>query len=115
MDETLIGKLEKEEKLEGSFEESVVEGKLEKAPVEISIKDHNKLDNRDLADQHPIDAITGLKQELINIKNNQTNTGISIKNLTTQINNKIRTVKEIPLDMKPGEYIFLEKEENING
>lgn len=30
----------------------------------LGTKDHNKLFNRDLADQHPIDAITGLREAL---------------------------------------------------
>ena len=38
--------------------------------VETSIKDHNKLYNRDLPDQHPIDAITGLREALDNVVNN---------------------------------------------
>lgn len=32
--------------------------------VETAIKDHNKLNNRDLPDQHPIEAITDLKDIL---------------------------------------------------
>lgn len=32
--------------------------------TETSTKDHDKLNNRDLPDQHPIDAITGLREAL---------------------------------------------------
>lgn len=32
--------------------------------VETATKDHDKLSNRDLPDQHPIDAITGLREIL---------------------------------------------------
>lgn len=34
--------------------------------TETSIKDHDKLRNRDLPDQHPISAITGLEEALLN-------------------------------------------------
>ena len=36
----------------------------------LSTRDHNKLINRDLPDQHPIDAITGLREALDNVVNN---------------------------------------------
>ena len=38
--------------------------------TETGTKDHNQLVNRDLADQHPIDAITGLREALDNVVNN---------------------------------------------
>lgn len=34
--------------------------------TETSTKDHDKLRNRDLPDQHPINAITGLEEALLN-------------------------------------------------
>lgn len=38
--------------------------------TETGTKDHAQLVNRDLADQHPIDAITGLREALDNVVNN---------------------------------------------
>lgn len=34
--------------------------------VETSVKDHDKLNHRDYPDQHPISAITGLEEALLN-------------------------------------------------
>ena len=108
MEEQLIGLLVDEESLTGNLEEEVLEGKLEIAPVEVSINNHDKLINRDLADQHPITAITGLKQELMSIKQTATS---NYNILSKKINNKIRTVKDIPSDMEIGDYVFLEIKE----
>ena len=36
----------------------------------VGTRDHNKLYNRDLPDQHPIEAITGLREALDNVVNN---------------------------------------------
>ena len=38
--------------------------------IAVGATDHSKLSNRDLADQHPISAITGLQEELesLNVK-----------------------------------------------
>ena len=71
----------------------------------------NLLKNRDLPNQHPIDSIEGLNDELMSIKNTQVSTNLSIKSLTKKIDNKIRTVNSLPSDMEVGEYIFLEKGE----
>lgn len=38
--------------------------------TETSTRKHNELWNRDLPDQHPIDAITGLREALDNVVNN---------------------------------------------
>lgn len=38
--------------------------------TETGTKDHTQLVNRDLPDQHPIDAITGLREALDNVVNN---------------------------------------------
>lgn len=38
--------------------------------TETGTKDHTQLINRDLPDQHPIDAITGLREALDNVVNN---------------------------------------------
>lgn len=84
-------------------------GSLGSTTFKLSTNKHNELINRDLPNQHPINAIEGLKEELLSIKNNQSSTNLSIKNLNSKINNKIRTVKEIPNDLQVGEYIFLEK------
>jgi hypothetical protein len=92
-----------------------VEGSVGRGVIAVSIKDHNRLDNRDLPNQHPIDAIEGLKDELLSIKKGQETTTMSIKTLSTKIDNKIRSAKFIPSDMQKGEFIFLEKEEIING
>lgn len=92
-----------------------VEGSIGRGVTAVSIKDHNRLDNRDLPNQHPIDAIEGLKEELLSIKKNHETTTMSIKTLSTKIDNKIRSAKSIPSDMQKGEFIFLEKEEIING
>ena len=48
------------------IEDDNIDMQLRDAPIEINLgtaygtKDHNKLLNRDLEDQHPMDAITGL-------------------------------------------------------
>ena len=87
-----------------------VEGTLGKGVTRVVtvVNEHDKLINRDLPNQHPIDAIEGLANELMSIKNTQSNTSLSIKN-------KIRTVTSVPSDMQIGEYIFLEKGEIVNG
>lgn len=85
-------------------------GNIVTGQTKVSTNDHNLLINRDLPNQHPIEAIEGLKEELLSIKTTQENTGLSIKKIETKINNKIRTVKSIPSNMGTGEYIFLEKE-----
>lgn len=86
-------------------------GQLGVGTMQISIKDHDKLDNRDLDDQHPISAITGLSEELLSIKTNAQQQELSILQLETKIDNKIRTANEIPDDMEVGEYVFLIKGE----
>ena len=78
--------------------------------IQVSTDDHTKLRNRDVDNQHPINAIEGLQEELLSIKNTQVTTNLSIKNLENRINNKIRTSQSIPQDMIVGDYIFLEKE-----
>ena len=113
--EDLIGIIEDTEIIEGKFLKDQLSANLEAAPIEVMINDHNKLDNRDLPDQHPIESITGLKKEIVSIKQNQQSTLLSIRTLTTKIDNKIRSAKSIPSDMQKGEFIFLEKEEIING
>lgn len=87
-----------------------VEGTLGKGVTRVVtvVNEHDKLIGRDLPNQHPINSIEGLKEELMSIKNTQSNTSLSIKN-------KIRTVTSVPSDMQIGEYIFLEKGEIVNG
>lgn len=115
------------EKLIGVLKEQIkLSGKLLDAPLEVHYDDHNKLNNRDLPDQHPISAITNLEEELttikqtadvnyteiskelINIKETATN---NYDDLSKKINNKIRTAREIPDDLEVGQYIFLEVKE----
>ena len=98
----LYGEISNEDSLQGSLGATTLTLKTNK---------HNELINRNLPNQHPIDAIEGLREELMSIKNSQGDTNLSIKSLNTKINNKIRTVKQVPSDMKVGEYIFLEKGE----
>ena len=93
----------------GVSAEDNLEGNIGKGVTKVHINDHTLLVNRDKPDQHPIDSITGLKDELLNIKNNQE---LSIKNIKDEIGNKIRTTKNVPTNMKVGQYIFLVKEEN---
>ena len=115
LEEKLVGTLSDYEDITGNLSENKLKSELETIPVEVPIKDHNKLDNRDLENQHPIKAVTGLEKELLNIKTNQNEIVMSIKHIEEKVQNKIRTVKEVPQDMRAGEYIFLEKEEKING
>lgn len=82
-----------------------INGEIVSGITKVSTNDHDKLINRDLADQHPITAITGLSEELMSIKQTATS---NYNILSKKIDNKIRTVKEIPSDMKIGDYIFLE-------
>lgn len=110
LEEKLVGTLSDYENIKGNLSEPEIKSELEAISVEVPIKDHNKLDNRDLPNQHPIDAIEGLKEELLSIKSNQQSTSLSIKKLESKIDNKLRTVSSIPTDMKVGQYIFLEKE-----
>lgn len=88
-----------------------INGNIGAGVIKIPIKDHSKLDNRDLDDQHPINSISGLKDELLSIKNSISNNQLSIKNIETKINNKVRTSNNIPIDMQVGEYVYLIKEE----
>lgn len=88
-----------------------INGSLGKGVTKVIINDHDLLKNRDLPNQHPIDAIEGLHNELMSIKNTQVSTNLSIKSLTQKIDNKIRTVSSVPNDMEKGQYIFLEKGE----
>lgn len=90
--------------------ETNLNGNIVTGQTKVSTNDHNLLINRDLPNQHPIEAIEGLKEELLSIKTNQQSTNLSIKKVEEKINNKIRTVKSIPTNMGTGEYIFLEKE-----
>lgn len=90
--------------------ETNLNGNIVTGQTKVSTNDHNLLINRDLPNQHPIEAIEGLKEELLSIKTNQQSTNLSIKKVEEKINNKIRTVKSIPTNMEAGEYIFLEKE-----
>jgi hypothetical protein len=85
-------------------------GNIVTGQTKVSTNDHNLLINRDLPNQHPIEAIEGLKEELLSIKEDSTTTNLSIKKLETKIQNKIRTVKAVPINMSVGDYIFLEKE-----
>ena len=101
---TLNGKISTNASIEGNVGKGVTR-------VVTVVNEHDKLVNRDLPNQHPIDAIQGLNDELMSIKNTQISTNLSIKSLNTKIDNKIRTVNQIPSDMLVGEYIFLEKEE----
>lgn len=78
--------------------------------VKVTTNKHDDLLNRDLQNQHPIESITGLKQELLSIKNNHQQVLLSIKKIETKIQNKVRTTNFIPMNMETGEYIFLEKE-----
>ena len=107
----LVGFLSGESNLDSTLSSKEdINGEIVSGITKVATNDHDKLINRDLADQHPIDAITGLKQELMSIK--QTSTS-NYNILSKKINNKIRTVKDIPSDMEIGDYIFLEiKEEN---
>ena len=82
-----------------------LQGSLGATTLKLSTNKHNELINRDLPNQHPISAIEGLQEEITKIN-------LSIKNNATDINNKLRTTKSIPINMKVGEYIFLVKEEN---
>lgn len=86
-------------------------GSIGKGILKVTVNDHSVLTNRDLPDQHPIEAITGLNDELLSIKGNVSANSLSIKRLETRIDNKIRTVSEVPNDMQKGDYIFLIKEE----
>lgn len=95
--------------------EDTLEGSLGATTLNLKTNRHNDLVNRDLEDQHPINAITGLSKELMSIKESQNELNMSIKKLKENIDNKIRTTKSIPTDMQKGEYIFLIKEENNNG
>ena len=88
-----------------------INGSLGKGVTKVTVNDHDLLRNRDLPNQHPIDAIEGLNNELMSIKNTQVSTNLSIKSLTQKIDNKIRTVSSLPSDMEKGQYIFLEKGE----
>lgn len=118
---TLIGTISTTENLQTSIttssnlesnlsEEGNIDGRLNPGFIKVTTNKHNDLLNRDLPNQHPIEAITGLKEELLSIKTNQQSTNLSIKKVEEKINNKIRTVKSIPTNMETGEYIFLEKE-----
>lgn len=118
---TLIGTISATENLQTSIttssnlesnlsEEGNIDGRLNPGFIKVTTNKHNDLLNRDLPNQHPIEAITGLKEELLSIKTTQQNTSLSIKRIEEKINNKIRTVKAVPINMSTGDYIFLEKE-----
>lgn len=83
-------------------------GNISAGVTKVSTNDHTLLKNRDLPNQHPISAITNLEEELMSIKQTATN---NYNDLSMKINNKIRTVTEIPSDMNVGDYIFLEIKE----
>lgn len=117
---TLVGTLNNETNLDTKISttinmetiitnESTIDGNLNPGFIKVTTNKHNDLLNRDLPNQHPINAIEGLKEELLSIKNTQETTNLSIRNLENRIINKIRTVKNIPQDMQIGSYIFLEK------
>ena len=107
----LVGFLSGESNLDATLSSKEdINGEIVSGITKVSTNDHDKLINRDLENQHPIDSITGLKQELMSIKQTATS---NYNILSKKINNKIRTVKDIPSDMEIGDYIFLEiKEEN---
>ena len=48
--------------------ETNLNGNIVTGQTKVSTNDHNLLINRDLPNQHPIEAITGLKEELLSIK-----------------------------------------------
>ena len=105
----LIAYLSSESNLSAELSSSAnVNGEIVSGITKVSINDHNKLINRDLENQHPIEAITGLKNELMSIKQTATS---NYNILSKKIDNKIRTVKEIPSDMEIGDYVFLEIKE----
>ena len=102
--QTLVGRVE---------DEQILVGAIHGSPVNVYLyeNDHNQLENRDLEDQHPIVAITGLNNELLSIKRDISTNQLSIRRLETKIDNKVRTANEIPDDMATGDYVFLVKEE----
>lgn len=105
----LVGFLSSESNLEATLSpEENINGEIVSGITKVATNDHNKLINRDLENQHPITAITGLNEELMSIKQTATS---NYNILSKKINNKIRTVKEIPDDMEVGDYIFLEIKE----
>ena len=62
--------LEPQQPINASFElgdQTPIEAMLS---LNVINSDHNQLTNRDLPDQHPIDAITGLREALDNVVNN---------------------------------------------
>lgn len=90
--------------------ESNVNANLNPGFIKVTTNKHDDLLNRDLPDQHPIESIKGLSQELLSIKENHQQAILSIKKIETKIQNKIRTTNVVPINMETGEYIFLEKE-----
>ena len=112
MAEKLYGILSAVGQLNGLLSPTMsIKGNLGAGATRVVVKNHDELDHRDLDDQHPISAITGLSDELLSIKTNAQQQELSILRLETKIDNKIRTANEIPDDMEVGEYVFLIKGE----
>lgn len=108
----LYGSIINESTLNGEIEsKGSIDGNIGRGVTKVTVNDHDLLKNRDLPNQHPIDAIEGLREELMSIKNSQGDTNLSIKSLSKKIDNKIRTVSTLPSDMETGQYVFLEKGE----
>ena len=71
--------------------------KLQKVTEVVTENDHNKLINRDMADQHPIAAITGLESSLASINEQMTGSTDEISEINQtieQINQELETKVE---------------------
>jgi len=76
-----------------------VNSKADAGTYSITTIDHDKLKNRDLPDQHPIDAITGLTDTIQEIRQENTNTNARIDELTTELNEDIAALEQADQDI----------------
>lgn len=112
MAEKLYGTISAVGQLNGGLSSPLsIRGNIGAGVTRVVIKNHDELDHRDLDDQHPISAITGLNNELLSIKRDISTNQLSIRRLDTRIDNKVRTANQIPDDMETGDYVFLVKGE----
>ena len=63
-------------------------------------KDHSKLYNRDLENQHPIEAITGLKDALDNKVDKEEGKGLSTNDFTDEYKDKVDRSEELIDEVK---------------
>lgn len=76
-----------------------VNSKADAGTYSITTIDHDKLKNRDLPDQHPIEAITGLTDTIQEIRQEETDTNTRIDELTAELNEDVAALEQADQDI----------------